>query len=218
VEKTIPGETQATWAIDNTLGLALNITLASGTNWQTADINRWANSSRASSGFGFIAATGTTNFAATVNSQFFLTGVQVEKGTLATEFERRPYGVEILLCQRYYNVFLGGRSFSSIQMMGRGNGTVNTSQRTNIKLSTAMRLLPIIEGVGSFNLFPLANDSTAILITVSDLGILSGESSLDNVGFFINSAGKYWTTFVGGVFNLNSSNSALFYLAYNAEL
>jgi len=103
-------------------------------------------------------------------------------------------------------------------MMGRGNGTVNTSQRTNIKLSTAMRLLPIIEGVGSFNLFPLANDSTAILITVSDLGILSGESSLDNVGFFINSAGKYWTTFVGGVFNLNSSNSALFYLAYNAEL
>jgi hypothetical protein len=102
VEKTIPGETQATWAIDNTLGLALNITLASGANWQTADINRWANSSRASSGFGFIAATGTTNFAATVNSQFFLTGVQVEKGTLATEFERRPYGVELGLCQRYY--------------------------------------------------------------------------------------------------------------------
>jgi hypothetical protein len=102
IEKIIPGETVSSWNIDNTLGLALNITLAAGTNWQTGDVNRWTNSSRASSGYGYIAASGVTNFMATVNGQFYLTGVQMEKGTIATGFERRSYGLEFGLCQRYY--------------------------------------------------------------------------------------------------------------------
>jgi hypothetical protein len=102
IEKIIPGETVSSWNIDNTLGLALNITLAAGTNWQTGDVNRWTNSSRAPSGYGYIAATGMTNFMATVNGQFYLTGVQMEKGTIATGFERRPLSIELGLCQRYY--------------------------------------------------------------------------------------------------------------------
>jgi hypothetical protein len=102
IEKIIPGETVSSWNIDNTLGLALNITLAAGTNWQTGDVNRWTNSSRSPSGYGYIAASGMTNFMATVNGQFYLTGVQMEKGTIATGFERRPLSIELGLCQRYY--------------------------------------------------------------------------------------------------------------------
>ncbi len=48
---------------------------------------------------------------------FTLTGVQLEKGTVATPFEFRPFGVELQLCQRYYE-----KSYS----MGVAVGTNST--------------------------------------------------------------------------------------------
>ena len=42
------------------------------------------------------------NFMDTVGNNFYLTGVQLERGRNATEFEHRPYGEELALCQRYY--------------------------------------------------------------------------------------------------------------------
>ena len=44
----------------------------------------------------------TTGGASAVGSTILLTGVQVEKGLLATPFEVRPYATELALCQRYY--------------------------------------------------------------------------------------------------------------------
>jgi len=43
-----------------------------------------------------------TNLFATSGATFQITGVQLEKGTVATPFEFRPYGAELALCQRYY--------------------------------------------------------------------------------------------------------------------
>lgn len=40
--------------------------------------------------------------AVTAGQSFFLTGVQLEVGSVATPFEQRPYGMELALCQRYY--------------------------------------------------------------------------------------------------------------------
>jgi hypothetical protein len=196
VEKTIPGETLATWAIDNTLGLALNITLASGANWQTADTNRWANSSRAPSGFGFIAATGTTNFTATVNSQFFLTGVQVEKGTLATEFERRPYGVELGLCQRYY-----------VKVLQNALGTNLTIGTFNWYSTT--------EGVGYINM-PLhllrTKQSVQCTLTEGTMSynqtIIQNVSTLNSATFYVWSGNGQDTTFTT-VYFLDISDSGI---------
>jgi hypothetical protein len=43
----------------------------------------------------------TTN-PAVANDYFDITGVQLEKGTVATPFEVRPFATELALCQRYY--------------------------------------------------------------------------------------------------------------------
>ena len=47
-------------------------------------------------------STGTTVWHTTVGNYVEFTGVQLEKGTIATPFEFRPYTIELLLCQRYY--------------------------------------------------------------------------------------------------------------------
>jgi hypothetical protein len=108
VQQTIPGETTGAWEVETALGLSVAVTLAAGSNWLTSDVGRWQESSRAPSGFGYAAATGGVNFIGTVNNQFYLTGVQVEKGTIMTPFEVRSLGVELQLCQRYYETLARG--------------------------------------------------------------------------------------------------------------
>jgi hypothetical protein len=102
VEKIIQGSNGGVWNVDNTIGLYLTITLAAGANWLTSNTNTWIDGSRAASGFGYLGFNGQVNFLGTVNNQFYLTGVQVEKGAIATPFEARPFGMELVLCQRYY--------------------------------------------------------------------------------------------------------------------
>lgn len=93
---TIPGDTTGTWATDNTQGLYLSFSLGVGStysgtagSWQAGNL---------------INATGSVSVVGTSGATFYITGVQLEKGSTATPFEVRPYGQEILLCQRYYEV------------------------------------------------------------------------------------------------------------------
>lgn len=46
----------------------------------------------------------TADFMSSANGSWELTGVQVEVGDEATDFEHRPYGDELAKCQRYYEV------------------------------------------------------------------------------------------------------------------
>jgi hypothetical protein len=53
-------------------------------------------------GVNYISATGATSVVGTSGATFYITGVQLEAGTVATPFEHRSYGQELALCQRYY--------------------------------------------------------------------------------------------------------------------
>jgi hypothetical protein len=94
---TIVGDTTGTWLTDNGAGIRVGFDLGSGSN-ANATVNTWTAS----------AATRTTsqaNFANTSGATFYITGVQLEKGSQATAFEWRPYGTELALCQRYYQSY-----------------------------------------------------------------------------------------------------------------
>ncbi len=56
-------------------------------------------------GSGLVSATGATSVVGTNGATFYITGVQLEVGSSATSFEYRPYGTELSLCHRYFEVF-----------------------------------------------------------------------------------------------------------------
>jgi hypothetical protein len=92
----IPGCTDGTWLLDNNTGFIVTWDLGSGSDFQGA-AGAWQNG---------LASCGAdrANWIGTAGASFLLTGLQLEPGSIATPFERRPYGVELGLCERYTRV------------------------------------------------------------------------------------------------------------------
>jgi hypothetical protein len=91
---TIAGDTTGTWATTNGVGIIVAWGLGNGSNF-TGTAGAWAATN-------YQNATGATSVVGTNGATFYITGVQLEKGSTATSFDYRPYGTELALCQRYY--------------------------------------------------------------------------------------------------------------------
>ena len=91
---TITGDTSGTWLTDTGIGIAVGFDMGSGSDYQ-GTANQWNAALD-------LTPPAMTSVMATLNATFDITGVQLEVGSVATPFERRPYGTELALCQRYY--------------------------------------------------------------------------------------------------------------------
>jgi hypothetical protein len=105
---TVPGDTGGTWTTNNGRGLSVRFGLTVGSDFQQA-AGSWGTTNS-------IGSSNQTQLLETLNATWYVAGVQLEAGTVATPFEYRPIQVEVDLCQRYYQTLgvrqSNGQAFS----------------------------------------------------------------------------------------------------------
>jgi len=92
---TIAGDTTGTWLTTNGVGIYVSFGLGIGLTSLNGTAGAWVGSQKNS-------VTGAVSVVGTSGATFYITGVQLEKGSTATSFDYRPYGTELDLCMRYY--------------------------------------------------------------------------------------------------------------------
>ncbi len=134
ISVTIAGDTTGTYSTTNGAGIYVGFNLGCGStflgtagSWQAAL---------------YEGATGSVSIVGTNGATFYITGVQLEVGTAATPFERRQYGQELALCQRYY---VGFYDFYFTVGVDSSYPTINSG---GASWSFQMRTTPTIAIVG----------------------------------------------------------------------
>ena len=146
------------------------------------------------------------------NTTWNVTGVQLEKGTVATPFEVRPYATELQLCQRYYQLYnTSGGSGVSNGILGIGHVGSSTVVQFAIPLKVSMRVGPTSFSNTAVGNYVLAQAATGYTIT----GFLMPYVSSELVWFQTASSGTLPN--VGGAAILYAANSSGF-LGFSAEL
>ena len=203
VELTYPPPPAGTWKnFDNSTGLRITWSLGTGTAYQ-GSANSW--------GTTYVMGTSRqTNFMDDANNTFYLTGVQLEVGKNATEFEHRSYGEELALCQRYY------------QEIGKGSTTNNfiasgfiDSNGLNFYgggfLKVTMRTTPVVSFTGTIGDFDYTHPSFSTSVN----SFVSYWANSNSYVIRLASSSTGGTTGYGGYARITTSSTAL---TFNAEL
>jgi len=136
---TIAGDTTGTWLTDNSTGMRVRFSLGAGSTY-SGTAGAWAGST-------LFSATGATSVVGTNGATFYITGVQLEAGSVASPFERRDYGRELMMCQRYYQKYSNASGVASIVFL-IAQAYSTTAVIGAFAPPVAFRATPTISGVG----------------------------------------------------------------------
>jgi len=197
---TVLGDTSGTWTTSgNQAGLRVTFGLGGGSTY-SGTAGSWASAES-------YTATGATSVVGTNGATFYITGVQLEKGSTATPFEQRLYGTELSLCQRYA-VMLGdsGNAYSNY---GYGAVYLTTNASVTVSLPVQMRAVPTTSfpGSGTFQFY-----RGTLNITASNANMTgSNPEATTTVGaYYFVSTGMTVDTFGKVQSNNNTTTRILF--------
>jgi hypothetical protein len=199
---TIAGDTSGTWGTGNGIGIQLRFDLGSGSNFN-GTAGSWGSSN-------LLRTSGSQSVVGTNAATWYITGVQLEVGSVATPFERRPYGTELALCQRYYYRIKGVDDASHF-----GSGfNISTTQAVALTFfPVSMRIAPTaLEQNGTASDYRIYHGSNTIT-ACSSVPTFGGSTADNSRSLLTVSSGL--TAGQGAMSRATNSNA---YFAWSAEL
>ena len=147
---------------------------------------------------------GTVDIIATNGATFDITGVQLEVGKNATEFEHRSYGEELALCQRYYYEYPKGNTYNII-----ANGLANTTTNAlfHFQYPVPMRSAPVVATSGNWQVIDGQSHNVSGFSAITAATQLTGRVDVTTSGLT-----------VGRACMLRNNNDATARFGFNAEL
>ena len=188
---TIAGDTSGTWLTTNGIGVTLTFSLGAGPD-RVGTAGAWA-------GANYTGATGETSVIGTLNATWYITGVQLEVGSVATPFERRPYGTELMLCQRYYWVYTSSNNYIGILQAYSSSAVYGVL----VNIPVTMRATPSVSQSGNFDGYRADSSNASLNTTIGSLGT-NGQNIL--------------TADWGGGSGLTAGHAVVFYGTTGAKL
>ena len=168
---TIAGDTSGTWETTTSTGIELTFGLGVGSTYSAA-AGTWVGSWIAS-------ATGATSVVGTNGATFYITGVQLEAGSVATPFEHRNYGQELQLCERYFQIH--GSKTQADRAYAAGSMTLSTEVQCALQHRCEMRSSPTVTASGNHI---ARTGASALTATFS-----AGESSVYGTSLYFTCTG-----------------------------
>jgi len=169
-----PVITSGTWLTNAGVGLRLDFSLGAGSNFRTSSLNVLGTGSQ-------YASSNDVNWVNNGNATFFLTGVQLEAGTEATEFERISHGEKLRMCQRYYQ---------NINPRWTGWIVSATQVRAGVAFPTTMRATPSCTHSSSYIQYGPGGQQSGSLQSFSDISDQGCVAILNNSGGMTTNAGS----------------------------
>tara|TARA_R110000782_G_scaffold265650_1_gene359569 strand:+ start:732 stop:1823 length:1092 start_codon:yes stop_codon:yes gene_type:complete len=128
----VDGDTSGTYQSGNTTGLEVIFGLGVGST-NSGSAGAWTAS-------GHFSATGAVSVVGTGSATWYVTGIQLEIGDVATPFEHRSYGDELARCQRYY--YKVDAALNVDEIIGSGYQSSSTQIDLTIPYQVTMRTYP----------------------------------------------------------------------------
>ena len=196
---TIAGDTSGTWGTTNSFGITVYFDLGSGSNYENAT-GSWVAAEK-------FRTSGNATLISTLSNTWYVTGVQLEKGSTATSFDYRPYGTELQLCLRYFYKVVGTSSYPTF---GAGQASSTTEGRIAVQYPVQMRATPTISFGGTVFL----TDSVANGITVTSIAANYGNQTGGMLGVGVASG----LTAGNGTIFITQNGSSSHFIQATAEL
>jgi len=181
---TIAGPTTGTFPTDNSGSLVVNFSLGAGAT-VSGTAGSWSSTL-------YRSATGATSVVGTSGATFYITGVQLEKGSTATSFDYRPYGTELALCQRYYET-VGIDGTGSLILPGGCATAAGQQINSTLVYKVTKRNTPQVTKVGTWGGSNLASQPNITFASVDSVLFYANSSAAGQAFGQNNGAGLYVT-------------------------
>ena len=198
ITTTATGDTSGSWNNTNGQGLTIYFDMGSGSNYENAT-GSWVGSEK-------FRTSGNATLISTNAATWYVTGIQVEKGSTATSFDYRPFTTELQLCQRYFaTTYNTGVAVGAVSNLGALYRTLDATQSYSSlmwSLPVKMRATPTstIYSPNSGTAAKFYTNSGAVDVSVT----AAGYDGMQTVAAIVNGVSVVAQAFISGHFTVSA--------------